>query len=259
MAMTTTSTDGYIIITGTSQGIGACFAEELAKRGKNLILVARSRHKLESLATSLREKHRVRVEVMVKDLAQASAAAEVAAQCVDFAIDGLVNNAGCGLGDRFTSEPLDQVVEMLNLNVMTVTTLTHLLIPSLRKRRGVIVNVASTAAFQPVPYMAVYAASKAYVLHWSEALNSELRADGIYVLTLCPGATSTRFFHVAGIDATKLRFPVQPPEAVVRTAMRAWDSRKALAISGWKNRLLALGRFAPRWMLLRMSAAMMGH
>jgi short-subunit dehydrogenase len=107
--------------------------------------------------------------------------------------------------------------------------------------------------------MAVYAASKAYVLHWSEALNAELRAEGIHVLTLCPGATTTGFFQAAGIDATTLWFPVQPPEAVVRTALRAWDARKALVISGWKNRILALGRFAPRWMLLRMSSAMMGH
>jgi short-subunit dehydrogenase len=151
------------------------------------------------------------------------------------------------------------VIEMLNLNIVTLTSLTHLLIPSLRKSRGAIVNLASTAAFQPVPYMAAYAASKAYVLHWSEALHAELHAQGIYVLTLCPGVTTTGFLHAAGIDAAQLRFPVQPPEAVVRTALRAWDSRRALAISGWKNHLLVLGRFAPRWLLVRMSAVMMGR
>jgi short-subunit dehydrogenase len=107
--------------------------------------------------------------------------------------------------------------------------------------------------------MAVYSTSKAYVLHWSEALHAELHTEGIYVLTLCPGATITGFFNAAGIDAAQLRFPVQPPEAVVRTSLRAWDSRRALAISGWKNRILVLGRFAPRWMLVRMSAVMMGH
>jgi len=107
--------------------------------------------------------------------------------------------------------------------------------------------------------MAVYAATKAYVLHWSEALHAELHAEGIYVLTLCPGATTTGFFDAAAIDAAQLWFPVQPPEAVVRTSLRAWDSRKALAISGRKNRLLVLGRFAPRWLLVRMSAVMMGH
>lgn len=228
-------------------------------KGRNLILIARSRDKLEALATSLRDRYRVRVQVLVNDLALASAANEVAAYCAGFDIDGLVNNAGLGLGDSFASEPLNRVVAMLNLNILTLTTLTHLLIPSLRKSRGVIVNVASTAAFQPVPYMAAYAASKAYVLHWSEALHLELRRDGIHVLTLCPGATATGFFKAADIDPARLWFPVQSPEAVVRTALRAWDARRALAIPGWKNRLLALGRFAPRWMLVRMSATMMGQ
>ena len=107
--------------------------------------------------------------------------------------------------------------------------------------------------------MAVFAATNAYVLHWSEALHAELHAEGIYVLTLCPGATTTGFFDAAAIDAAQLWFPVQPPEAVVQSALRAWDSRKALAISGWKNRLLVLGRFAPRGLLVRMSAVMMGH
>jgi len=257
--MTTITTNGYTVVTGASQGIGACFAEALAKRGKSLILVARTRTKLEALATSLREKYAVRVEVLVADLGLTASPAEVAAHCASFSVDGLINNAGCGLGDEFAHESLDRVVEMLNLNIVTLTALTHLLIPSLRKSRGVIVNIASTAAFQPVPYMAAYAASKAYVLHWSEALHEELRADGIYVLTLCPGATTTGFFGTAGIEAKRLRFPVQTPEAVVRTALRAWDSGRAVAISGWKNRLLVLGRFAPRWMLVRMSTLMMGH
>jgi short-subunit dehydrogenase len=257
--MTTVTTNGYTVVTGASQGIGACFAEALAKRGKNLILVARTRNKLEALATSLREKYGVRVEVLVKDLALTSSAAEVAAYCASFSVDGLINNAGFGLGDQFAHEPLDRVVGMLNVNIVTLTALTHLLIPSLRKSRGVIVNIASTAAFQPVPYMAAYAASKAYVLHWSEALHAELRADGIYVLTLCPGATTTGFFGTAGIDARRLWFPVQTPQAVVRTALRAWDSGRAVVVSGWRNRLLVLGRFAPRWMLVRMSALMMGH
>jgi short-subunit dehydrogenase len=257
--MTTTTSDGYIIITGASQGIGACFAEALAKRGKNLILVARSLTKVEALAASLRDKYRVRVEVLVKDLALAPSAAEVAAHCAEFSVDGLINNAGFGLGDQFAREPLDRVIAMLNVNIVTLTALTHLLIPSLRKSRGVIINLASTAAFQPVPYMAAYAASKAYVLHWSEPLHAELHADGIYVLTLCPGATTTGFFDAAGIDAARLWFPVQTPEAAVQTALRAWDSGRALAISGWKNRLLVLGRFAPHWILLRMSTAMMGH
>ena len=255
----TTTTNGYTVVTGASQGIGACFSEALAKRGKNLILVARTRIKLEALATSLRDKYAVRVEVLVADLALKPSAGEVAAYCAGFSVDGLINNAGFGLGDEFAHESLDRVVEMLNLNIVTLTALTHLLIPSLRKSRGVIVNIASTAAFQPVPYMAAYAASKAYVLHWSEALHEELRADGIYVLTLCPGATTTGFFGTAGIEAERLRFPVQTPEAVVRAAMRAWESGRAVAISGWKNRLLALGRFAPRWMLVPMSALMMGH
>jgi uncharacterized protein len=251
--------DGYIIITGASQGIGACFARALALRGKNLVLVARSRNKLEALACSLREQHGVRVEVLVKDLGLAPSAAEVAAHCGELRIDGLINNAGFGLGEQFVREPLDRVIAMLNLNVVALTTLTHLLIPRLRQSRGAIINLASTAAFQPVPYMAAYAASKAYVLHWSEALHVELHAEGIYVLTLCPGATTTGFFDAANIDSTRLRFPVQPPEAVVRTALRAWDFRRARAISGWKNQFLVLGRFAPRGLLLRMSAAMMGH
>jgi uncharacterized protein len=254
-----TSTYEYTVVTGASQGIGACFAEALAKRGKNLILVARTRNKLEVLARSLRERYGVRVEVLIKDLTLTTSAAEVADYCASFSVDGLINNAGFGLGDQFAHESLDRVIEMLNLNIVTLTALTHLLIPNLRKSRGVIVNIASTAAFQPVPNMAAYAASKAYVMHWSEALHAELRAEGIYVLTLCPGATTTGFFETAGIDARRLWFPVQTPQAVVRTALRAWDSGRAVAISGWKNRLLVLGRFAPRWMLVRMSALLMGH
>lgn len=250
---------GYIIVTGASQGIGAGFAEALAERGKHLILVARNRVKLEALAASLRDKYGVCVEVLVKDLALTTSAAEAAAHCAAFRIDGLINNAGIGLGNDFSREPLDRVVEMLNLNVVTLTALTHLLIPNLRKTFGVIINLASTASFQPVPHMAVYAATKAYVLHWSEALNAELRAEGIYVLTLCPGAIATGFFNAAAIDASKLWFPIQSAEAVVKTALKAWDARQVLAISGWRNKLLLLGRFVPRKLLIRISAATMGH
>ena len=250
---------GYIIVTGASRGLGACFAAALAARGKNLILVARHRDELDALAGSLRKKHRIRVEVLVQDLSLATSDDAVAAHCAGYSIDGLVNNAGFGLGDQFAREPLDRVVEMLQLNIVTLTALTHRLIPSLRRTGGVIVNVASTAAFQPVPFMAAYAASKAYVMHWSEALHLELRAEGIHVLTLCPGATATGFFDAARIDTARLHFPVQPPEVVVRAALRAWDARQARVVPGWKNKLLVLGRFAPRWMLLRMSAAMMGH
>lgn len=245
--------DKTVLITGASMGIGAEFARELSRRGAQLILVARSESLLQKLAHELGG-----ATVIAQDLTQPRAARELfdAVTARDLAVDVLINNAGFGTHGLFTEIPLETQRSAIELNVGALVELTHTFLPMIERRAGGIIQVASTAAFQAVPSMAVYAASKAFVLSFSEALWGEYRDRGVRVLALCPGATDTPFFERAG-EAAALGKKARP-EAVVQLALRAFDRNKSHAIHGTKNFILAhANRLVPREQVIKLSARLM--
>jgi len=243
------------LVTGASSGIGEVFARELAGRGANLVLAARSRGKLEALASELRETAQVSVHVEAVDLSEPGAGLALAARLGEqgLPIDVLINSAGFGLfGPLHEADP-QRIAQAVQLNVAALTELTCSLLPGMRARdRGAIVNVASTAAFQPVPYMAVYGAAKAFVLSFTEALWAETRSTGVRVTALCPGATDTAFFDTASDSASVGRR--MAAAQVVAAAFSALDHRRSMVVPGLGNRLLAgSARLAPRQTVARMA------
>jgi len=240
------------LVTGASSGIGAAFARELASRGSDLVLVARSRDKLTAFGDELSTSYGVAVDVVVADLAKPSAADHLAAEVGDRQIDILINNAGFGLHALLHQADAAKLTEMVQLNVATLVDLTRLYLPGMLARdRGAVINIASTAAFQPVPYMAVYGASKAFVLSFTEALWAETRRTDVRVTALCPGSTETEFFTVAGENAQV--GARMAPERVVHAALRALDRRAGSVVTGAGNRLLINApRLAPRQFVTRL-------
>ena len=237
------------LITGASSGIGAAFARKLAARGRNVLLVARSEDKLIALCNELGRLTSIRAQYLALDLRKPEARAQLFEETKqrELEIDTLINNAGFGSMGDLAKLDLAHELEMIQLNITAVVELTHkFLIPMRERKRGTIINVASTAGFQPVPYMATYAATKAFVLSFSEALWDENRMHGIHVMALCPGVTETNFFEAAGIDRPPMR-AVQTAEEVVDTALRALPRKKSLVISGWANWFVVEAeRFLPR-------------
>lgn len=248
------------LITGASMGIGEVFARELAARGMNLVLVARSADKLQKLRNELRQKHQIRAEVLAIDLTREKAAADIRAQVIELqlAVDLLVNNAGFGTHGKFQELDAGRDHAEIMLNVAAVVDLTHAFLPDMIARRdGGVINVASTAAFQPLPYMAVYGATKAFVLSFSEALWAECLGHGVRVLALCPGATETPFFATVGTEDAAVS-KKETPEAVVATGLRAFEQGKSHVISGTNNWLLAqTSRFFPRSIVAKISKNIM--
>ncbi len=248
------------LITGASGGIGEVFAQKLAARGENVFLVARSADKLAVICNALIAEHKVDAQFFALDLAERGAPARLFAETErrGLAVETLVNNAGYGSVGEFALLDPENELRMIDLNVRSLAELTRLyLVPMRVRRRGAIVNVASTASFQPVPYMANYAATKAYVLSLSEALAEENRAHGVKVLALCPGSTDTDFFRVAG-TATPPAGIVQTPEEVVETGLRALAAGKSHVVAGWKNFLLTgANRLAPRSLSARVAGMIM--
>jgi len=237
------------LITGASSGIGAAFARKLAARGRNVFLVARSEDKLIALCNELGRLTSIRAQYLAIDLRNPDAGAQLfeETQKRELEIEMLINNAGFGsMGDFVKLDP-NHELEMLQLNIRALVDLTHRFLGPMRERkRGTIINVASTAAFQAVPYMATYAATKAFVLSFSEALWEENRSHGVHVMALCPGVTETNFFEAAGIDRPPMR-TIQTAEEVVDTALRALPREKPTVISGWTNFLtVEAERFFPR-------------
>ena len=233
------------LITGASSGIGAVFATELAARGSSLILVARRRDRLEALAEQLRAQHRVHVEVVAMDLSTPQAGARLAAHVArqGLTVTSLVNNAGFGTFGPFHTGDPQRLRTMIALDVVSVVDLTRAFIDDLRRAgTGVLVNVASMAAYQANPNMAVYGAAKAFVLSFTEALWQESLSTGLRVLAVSPGATRTEFFDVVGTQAAAGGTRPVEPEDVVRTALRALDRRTtppSIAV-GRGNRLFLL-------------------
>ena len=224
----------------------------IAKDRLDLVLVARRVERLEELATGLRQKYGVNVEVVAADLAQPGAAERVfeAARAGSGAVDVLVNSAGVGVHGLFAETSLSREIEMIHVNVVALTELTKLCVRGMiERRRGRILNVASTAAFQPGPLMAVYYATKAHVLSFTEALAEELTGTGVTATTLCPGPTRTEFQQKAGFgDVPLLRGPlVWDAASVARVGWEGAKRGKRVVVPGLVNRVLALGaRLSPR-------------
>ncbi|MEY2847515.1 MAG: hypothetical protein RI885_180 [Actinomycetota bacterium] len=230
------------LITGASSGLGEEFARQLARRRSDLILVARRVDRLEQLATRLRDTARVTVTVIAADLSERGAGAALAEQVAELGLEvhSLVNNAGFATRSRFEDEDAARIADEVALNVGAVVDITRAFYPGLlRHGRGILVNLASTGAYQPVPLMAVYGASKAFVLSFTEALWVEARRSGLKVLALSPGATRTEFFDVAGENAQVGRF--QTSGQVVDLALRVLDRRNPppSIVSGAVNHVTA--------------------
>jgi hypothetical protein len=230
------------VITGASRGIGESYARQLAARGYALHLVARDAGRLARLAGDLRTRHGVAVEEIALDLAQTDAAerlyAEVRQRCPG-PVDLLVNNAGFGLYGEFADLPMPRIQDMLALHLLTVTKLVRLFLPEMRaQRRGAIINVSSVAGLMPLPYLALYAATKAFMVSLGEAVDREARTYGVTVQTCCPGRTSTDFHETAGVRAYRAPGGEQTADEVVAESLAALDRRRSLVITGWRNRLL---------------------
>ena len=243
------------LITGASAGLGVEFARQLSKRGHRLVLVARRKERLEELANELGNARAVAL-----DLSKANAAAKLMADVAAAGeeIEILVNNAGFGLIGRFAELDAKRERQMIDLNVGTLTDLCRAVAPQMIKRKsGGIINVASTAAFQPGPKMAVYFASKAFVLSFTEALHEELKPQGVHVTCLCPGPTRTEFGEVAGFNGNGMfdRVAMESPE-VVEAGLKGLDKNHAVVVPGLLNKITAAStRFAPRPVVRKIAAA----
>ncbi len=234
------------LITGASAGIGAEFARQCARRGEALVLVARRRDRLEALAAEIGGLPLILAADLAEEGAAASLIAEIEAE--GLSVGTLINNAGFGLAGKFADRPLERLDEMIALNVRTLVELCHLVLPAMRARgAGAILNVASTAAFVPGPNMAVYYASKAFVLSFTEALHHELKGTGIRVSALCPGPTESEFSEVAESRSATLERMKRPADTVVRAGLDGLDRNKAVVVPGWANKATAnMSRFLPR-------------
>ena len=245
-----------VLITGASGGIGYELAKLFARDHHNLVLVARSADKLAQIAAEL-QAHGVTVKTIPLDLGTPPAPKFLFGQLEGTPIDILINNAGYGAYGEFAQMPEDEILGQINLNITALTELTRLFLPPMLQRRaGRIMNLASTAAFQPGPLMAVYYASKAYVLSFSEAIANELRNSGVTCTCFCPGATHTGFAKRAGTENSRLfkQLGAMNAEKVARDGYRALMQGRTVAISGAHNWVVAQSvRFAPRKMVTAVS------
>ncbi len=242
------------LITGASSGIGLELARLCAKGGHDIILVARRKEKLEELGKYLSGMYGVRSEVVVADLIDPAAPRAIyeATEKLGLGVDVLINNAGFGQWGLFGRADLSRQLEMIQVNITALTELTRLYLPRMvSQRKGRILNVASLAGFLPGPLMAVYYASKAYVLHFSEAIGNELKGTGITVTALCPGPVPTGFAEVAGSGGSTLNATPGVMEAgpVAAAGYQGMMRGKAVIIPGMQNKISALSlRIAPRWL-----------
>lgn len=249
------------LITGASSGIGKAFAQELAARKTNLVLVARSEDKLNQLAKELKEKYKVQVDVIPKDLTEHNAAAGVfdATKTKGLTIDLLINNAGFGYYGDFAESDGERQVKIVQLNILALVDLTHKFLPIMRQRRsGSIINVSSITGFQPIPYLSVYAASKAFIVSFSEALWAENRQYGVRVLVTCPGPIETNFFAEANFPPALAGSTekVYSSEEVVRESLKALEEWQPTVIIGDVATQIrsTLARLVPRKVLLNILA-----
>lgn len=251
------------VITGASSGIGRELSKLFARDGYSLVLVARNREKLQQLAAELEERYKAEVEIVAADLADAAAPGNICAGLKEKGLraDVLVNNAGFNVYGLFDESAFAAQRELLEVNLIALTRLTHLLLPGMKQRgHGKILNVASTGSFSPGPWCAVYCAGKAYVLSFSEALAQELKGSGVTVTALCPGATATDFARRARMEETLLfRNLVMKAGAAAEAGYRALQAGRTVAIPGLMNNLLVFAlRFLPREITARIAGYLMG-
>jgi len=246
------------LVTGASSGLGETFARQLAGRGYDLVLVARRRDRLDKLAQELAESRGVEAEVIEADLSRPEGVALVEQRLRKGDIDMLVNNAGFATRGEFWALPVERETQEIDVNVRAVARLAHTALEAMvPKKSGAIINVASVGAFQPVPYMATYAATKAFVLHFSEALHEEARRHGIMVTCLCPGPVRTEFHQVAGVNEESMPVGWKTPDQVVASALRANARGRAIVVPGGMNAMTATAaKFAPRFLTRKLAGRM---
>ena len=247
-----------VLITGASSGIGLELARCFAADGCRLVLLARNTEALETLAKELRQAHKIEALVSTADLSLPETPAHIfkELQGRGIRVDVLVNNAGFGANGAFAGLPLQWQLEMIQVNVTALTNLTGLFLPGMIERRyGGVLNVGSLAGYLPGPGMAIYFASKAYVLSFTEALAEELAGTGVTATALCPGPTTTNFGNVShGQKMRRLNTPKMPAAAVASYGHRAFRKGRLLAIPGWQNHFLVfLVRIMPRWCVRKMA------
>lgn len=251
------------LITGASSGIGEEFARQLAARGMQLILVARSTDKLQSLADELSRQNGTRVHVIPCDLGKPGAARQLLGECGQrgLHVDLLANNAGCGTFGAFEDIPLERDNEMIQLNCAAMCDMAHTFIPPmLAKGEGAIINTASSAGFQPTPWFAAYGATKAFALSLSESLWALYRRRGLRVTALCPGPVATGFFAAtqSNIADVKMFQRTLTAEQVVREGLRAMERGRPTVVNGWLNWMQAFSvRLGPRWLTAIVSEFLM--
>ncbi len=252
----------WALVTGASSGIGLAIARELASLGIHVALSARSRDKLEALAATLATEFKVETQVIALDLASPSGASDLVAAMGDRPVDILVNNAGFGHWGPFAEMSWQDCKGLIDLDMTALTELTHLVLPGMRRRgRGHIMNISSIAAYAPIPDFAVYAAAKAYVRNFSEALDAELKGSGVRVLAVCPGGTRTDFSRAAGQRLNKLgESSLMTAEAVAKIAVKKMFRGRRTVVTGFPNAMVAfLLRFLPRaaqpWLMRKLLGA----
>ncbi len=253
----------WALVTGASQGIGMELARCFAQDGINLILVARSGDRLLELADAWRAAHRIQVQAIAMDLTEANAPDQLhqLVKASGATVSYLVNNAGCGLYGRYQATAIECEHQMVQLNCLALTRLTKLLLPDmLAQQQGRILNVASTASFQPGPYQAVYFATKAYVLSYSEAIAEDLADTGVTVTALCPGLTASGFVERAGMGQSGFvrRTRIASAEQVAASGYRAMHAGRRVVVPGMLNWLSAQApRLVPRRLVTTLVSAMM--
>ena len=244
----------WALVTGASAGIGEAFARELARRGMNVALAARREDRLRALASELGSTHRVRTAVLPADLGKPGAPGVLWAEATDGReIHLLVNNAGFGLKGRFDELPLERQAEMVRVNCVAPMDLAHYALRGMRARgSGGILNVASIAGYQPIPYLAAYAATKAFMIAFSEAIAEEARGSGVRVVVVNPGPVATEFQSVAGTQVNEKTLGIRTPEQIVADALRALEANRPTVTPGAVNRLAAYAsRVSPRGIVVR--------
>lgn len=249
----TTTDKSWVLITGASSGFGEEFARQYAEQGHSLVLVARRQDRLQALAETLCRQYRIEVVVEPVDLSDIAAVVQLHRRLGErgIAVDILINNAGHGLQGPFVNSQLDAALTMVQLDVASLTAVTHVFAQDMRGRgRGQILLVASLLAYQGVQNFAVYAAAKAYVLRLGEALHRELKRDGVTVTTLCPGVSDTGFASTAQMKLTPaLKQLMMQPPPVVRAGIRALQAGRISVVPGWANKALVILTWAtPRWL-----------
>lgn len=235
------------LITGASSGLGEEFARQLAARGSDLLLVARRRDRLNAICSELRGQYGIRAEPFPMDLRKEDAAERLFRDCTQrgLRIHMLINNAGIGGNAPFTELPMERQTDIVRLNVLALLKLTHVFLPSMIQHQdGGVINVASTAGFQPVPYMATYAATKAFVISFTQAIAREVKQYNVRVMALCPGQTETEFHDVNKVRKHAIAMSAS---TVVRQALRAFDREATLCVPGFRNKLMVFSeRLSPR-------------